>query len=950
MLRVSAAGRLAAASQCKKERHQLRGTSITRCSSSIRVLMQIHPPSASVPPTKAATDNNTALINRRYFSNDSMVQLLRRNRMLEFAHLGNGDRFASPTSSSAVSHLGALSIDPNNHRYFSTESGKKMPDVAATSSAAASSDSDDKKKKETASSTDEKKEKAASSPPPPPKTDLVASTEKTDPSIVKKATDATLWALKALFTMLAKTPGVLWFYLTHPKDFKNKLAELKEAAIKEAHHYWMGSKLLAADVRTAKHILGRTLRGSTLSRRERKQLLRTVTDVFRLVPMSIFVLVPFMEFALPFALKLFPNMLPSTFQDSLKEEEKMKGELQMRISMAGFFQDTLTELAKEQKKFAQIRKQDAADASDAKSMELKKEETAASFLEFLKKARTGKPISPDVIIRFSKYFADNLTLDNMGRMQLINMCKYMGIPPYGNDNLLRFQLRHRIRLLKDDDQRILWEGIDSLTKMELREACRERGMRSTGLSKEAYTKALQQWLDLSVQKNVPITLLIMSRAFFLQDEMVSGEGEMTDDGTKSVSGLADAMSGIDKEVLNEIVLDMASSEEKSSNADVMKIQLEVLEHQNELIKEEQQERDAAAKEKAEKEKAKAKAEEQPPAEVEEKLSATKEEPAKEDGRVSMEEMDQEAKIRSASSTLKESISVESAVPVEEGEKLREEEESDEDDSKLSAEEIEAIRQLTSPDPVHREREELQRIKAAMLAEEEKDAEAETITSEQPEPLDDEKTLQAKEKSQETASAVSPCEPFYDEKAQEEAIEAIKEIELESEKEAKDATVISMEGDVDAKAVEESHDEKDIGDVKLQKAIERLKSRVESMVGKIETQLTDVEVKIGNKFHLLDQDRDGVLTMEEMAHVLQTVLKRKLTIEEAMAVAADIDTDKDGLFSITELAEWAETNTIAKLAEDGREKDLDDMITKRVAVFKEKRKTALKEEAEEWSGI
>ena len=61
--------------------------------------------------------------------------------------------------------------------------------------------------------------------------------------------------------------------------------------------------------------------------------------MFRLVPMSIFVLVPFMEFALPFALKLFPNMLPSTFQDSLKEEEKMKRELQMRISMAGFFQE-----------------------------------------------------------------------------------------------------------------------------------------------------------------------------------------------------------------------------------------------------------------------------------------------------------------------------------------------------------------------------------------------------------------------------------------------------------------------------------------------------------------------------------------------------------------------------------------------------------------------------------
>jgi len=39
--------------------------------------------------------------------------------------------------------------------------------------------------------------------------------------------------------------------------------------------------------------------------------------------MSVFVLIPFMEFALPFTLKLFPNMLPSTFQDSLRAEETM---------------------------------------------------------------------------------------------------------------------------------------------------------------------------------------------------------------------------------------------------------------------------------------------------------------------------------------------------------------------------------------------------------------------------------------------------------------------------------------------------------------------------------------------------------------------------------------------------------------------------------------------------
>jgi LETM1 and EF-hand domain-containing protein 1 len=56
-----------------------------------------------------------------------------------------------------------------------------------------------------------------------------------------------------------------------------------------------------------------------LSRRERQQLVRTVSDLFRLVPFSFFIIVPFMELALPFFIKFFPNMLPSTFQDTTKE-------------------------------------------------------------------------------------------------------------------------------------------------------------------------------------------------------------------------------------------------------------------------------------------------------------------------------------------------------------------------------------------------------------------------------------------------------------------------------------------------------------------------------------------------------------------------------------------------------------------------------------------------------
>jgi LETM1 and EF-hand domain-containing protein 1 len=92
-------------------------------------------------------------------------------------------------------------------------------------------------------------------------------------------------------------------------------------AIKEtAQHYWVGTKLLWADVRVASRLLLKVANGKSLSRRERKQLTRTVADVFRLVPFAIFVIVPFMEFLLPVFLRFFPNMLPSTFQDKMKEE------------------------------------------------------------------------------------------------------------------------------------------------------------------------------------------------------------------------------------------------------------------------------------------------------------------------------------------------------------------------------------------------------------------------------------------------------------------------------------------------------------------------------------------------------------------------------------------------------------------------------------------------------
>lgn len=75
------------------------------------------------------------------------------------------------------------------------------------------------------------------------------------------------------------------------------------------------------------------------------------------------------------------------------------------------------------------------------------------------------------VIRMARLFKDDLMLANISREQLMSMCRFMGLQTFGGDAFLRFQLRAKLRSIKQDDRRILWEGIESLTTDELQEAC-----------------------------------------------------------------------------------------------------------------------------------------------------------------------------------------------------------------------------------------------------------------------------------------------------------------------------------------------------------------------------------------------------------------------------------------------------------------------------------------------
>lgn len=113
---------------------------------------------------------------------------------------------------------------------------------------------------------------------------------------------------------------------------------LQQKVIDEIVHYYHGFRLLGIDVKISAGLLWRVLKGKTLTRREHRLLTRTVGDLFRLVPFSVFIIVPFMELLLPIFIKLFPGMLPSTFQTASEREDKIKQNLKVKLEMAKFLQ------------------------------------------------------------------------------------------------------------------------------------------------------------------------------------------------------------------------------------------------------------------------------------------------------------------------------------------------------------------------------------------------------------------------------------------------------------------------------------------------------------------------------------------------------------------------------------------------------------------------------------
>ena len=364
----------------------------------------------------------------------------------------------------------------------------------------------------------------------------------------------------------------------------------------EARHYWQATKLLAADARIASRLLFKSVGGVDLSRRERRQFVRTVSDLLRVVPFSAFVIVPGAELLLPFVIKIFPSMLPTPYRDAKVEGKKKRVELRVKLEMAKFLQETIDEMALQQK-----------GSRKAGKNQFEGSHGLAELATVFKEGRThARDIPTTELLKFSSLFSDTLTLDKLSHPQLVALCKLLLLPTYGASGVLNFQLRMKLRELHADDLLIQRDGVESLTVKEVQEACHARGMRALGVSEEGLRERLNQWIRLHVVEKVPSSLLLMSRVLYLP-ETLTPEAQ-----------IATVLDNLPENIKDEVQVTAAETEAVFVDPEA---RLAVLESEEALIKEEREEKEALKAHEEEKQKERERKKQD--AEMEEQLRAAR---------------------------------------------------------------------------------------------------------------------------------------------------------------------------------------------------------------------------------------------------------------------------------------------------------------------------------------
>ena len=288
--------------------------------------------------------------------------------------------------------------------------------------------------------------------------------------------------LRKSFVLLGHGPVTL-------QPGQSKLAYYSHVAYEGLRHMYHGFRLFGVNTKLAWKYTKRLRTGVALTRRERMLLERATLDLLRLVPFSFFIIVPFAEFLLPVALKMFPGLIPSTFEtESQGRTRAFRTALATMKAKNRLLEYMTTTVVALHPQHADVLQR--ATCSD--SLNVKQIRSIAHLCG--KDGPLGlHQLPPEILFALAVSIGVDKFYDRL-------------VPKRMLAGRLRRDVVAKYRKVREDDYSLDEEGMSDLSAEELVKANQMRGMRWTE-SKDTLLLQLEWWIALSKDSKVPYNTL-----------------------------------------------------------------------------------------------------------------------------------------------------------------------------------------------------------------------------------------------------------------------------------------------------------------------------------------------------------------------------------------------------------------------------------------------------------
>ena len=468
-------------------------------------------------------------------------------------------------------------------------------------------------------------------------------------------------------------------------------------------------------------------------------------------------------------------------------------------------------------------------------------------------------------------------------------------------------------------------------------------MRAVGLTEAGYRRQMQQWLDLSLNKNIPLSFLIMSRAFTFtnfeakerkskdQDvqlepgaamaakadavameastagtasasaaktapQKTAKQARAEEEENEAVAAIASSISAVDEELLTEVLLekttrghDVATEAEAKdrASADGEGERLTLEERTSKVL-------DKVALRELQLESLRFQNEliEDEAAALEEDKRALEEKKAEKRAAVTAEAV-AAADTAAAEEEEQASFPGEESVPLHTAREVAEAT-VDEAEPELWSVDVERLDEAGIKHDLGKQG------KTSVAAAEEKEsmaaaASAFSATSTADVKEEDEEQVEAKKA---TIDEISALEALTHASPVERELKQLKQ--LKQQKEQLDVAALLAAGRIGHAAPAANP----------KAPVSRVSKLMEGMLAKIEHDIVAMEDKVGDSLHILDTDNDGEISVAELETAVRRLLRTRVTDEEVQQLVMELDADKDGKVSVAEL-----TNMLDQLRED-----------------------------------